>query len=269
MFGIFVIYPIIESLRTSLYDWRGVGPKTWVGLQNYIDFASDPVAQGALTNNLIWLVVYMTAPMFGLLLAIFLSQEVRGMRVVRALFIMPFVISQVVVGLIFAWVLNADFGLLNKLLQFGGFAPVNPLGDEDWAILAIAFAGLWPQTAYCIVLYLTGLTSLRRDTIEAARIDGARGIQLLWAIVMPQLRAVTFIASMVCIVGALRSFDLVAIMTGGGPYSSSTVLAYYMYEQTFLSLRYGYGSAIAVVLFALMGVCVGILLWRMLRREAR
>ena len=128
------------------------------------------------------------------------------------------------------------------------YRPVAPLAGENWAIVAVVIAGLWPQTAYCMILYLTGLTGLRQEPIDAARIDGARGLTLFCHVVLPQLRPVTFIVAMVCVVGALRSFDLVVIMTAGGPYDSSTVLAYYMYEQTFLSLRYGYGAAIATVL---------------------
>jgi multiple sugar transport system permease protein len=267
MFATFVIVPIGQSLWLALYDWDGIGPKTWIGLGNFAELFGDPVFYTALANNLCWLLLYLAAPMLGLLLALFLNQTVRGIRVIRALFLLPFVISQVVVGLIFAWFLNADFGLLNPLLAKVGLGPVAPLENERFAIFAVIAAGLWPQTAYCMVLYLTGLTGMRPELIESARLDGARDHTLLWHVVLPQLRPVTFIAAMVCVVSALRSFDLVMIMTAGGPYNSTNVLAYYMYEQTFLSLRYGYAGAIAAVLFALMGCCVAFFLWRMLARE--
>jgi len=267
MFATFVIWPLLQSLWLSLYDWDGIGPKTWVGLGNFVELFADPVFFTTLANNLCWLLVYLAAPMLGLLLALFLNQGVRGIRAARALFLMPFVISQVVVGLIFAWFLNADFGLLNPLLAKVGLQPVAPLDNERWAIFAVIMAGLWPQTAYCMVLYLTGLTGIRAELIDSARLDGARERTVLWHVVLPQLRPVTFIAAMVCVVSALRSFDLVMIMTAGGPYNSTNVLAYYMYEQTFLSLRYGYAAAIAAVLFALMGCCVAFFLWRMLSRE--
>jgi len=267
MFATFVIYPIGQSLWLSLYDWDGVGPKTWVGLGNFAELAADPVFYTALANNICWLLAYLAAPMLGLLLALFLNQSIRGMRAVRALFLMPFVISQVVVGLMFAWFLNADFGLLNPLLAKAGLGPTAPLQNERWAIFAVIAAGLWPQTAYCMVLYLTGLIGIRAELLDSARLDGAREHSVLWHVVLPQLRPVTFIAAMVCVVSALRSFDLVMIMTAGGPYNSTSVLAYYMYEQSFLSLRYGYAAAIATVLFALMGCCVAFFLWRMLSRE--
>jgi multiple sugar transport system permease protein len=267
MFATFVIVPIGQSLWLALYDWDGVGPKAWIGLGNFAELFGDRVFYTALANNLCWLLLYLAAPMLGLLLALFLNQTVRGIRVIRALFLLPFVISQVVVGLIFAWFLNADFGLLNPLLANLGLGPVAPLENERFAIFAVIAAGLWPQTAYCMVLYLTGLTGMRPELIESARLDGARDHTLLWHVVLPQLRPVTFIAAMVCVVSALRSFDLVMIMTAGGPYNSTNVLAYYMYEQTFLSLRYGHAAAIAAVLFALMGCCVAFFLWRMLARE--
>jgi multiple sugar transport system permease protein len=171
------------------------------------------------------------------------------------------------VGLIFSWFFNPQFGLLNEVLGFFGIPGVSPLDSETGATFAIIVAGLWPQIAYCMILYLTGLAAMNPEVIEAARMDGAKGWRLFWHAVLPQLRPATFIAVVVSVIGALRSFDLVAIMTAGGPYGSSTVLAYYMYEQTFLSVRYGYGAAIAAVLFLIMNVYIAFFLWRMLKRE--
>lgn len=267
MFAVFVIYPIVASLHLSLHNWRGIGPKTFVGLSNYRELLADTVFHEAALNNLCVLAVHMLAPVLGLAFALFLNQPLAGMRGVRALFFLPFVLSQIVIGLLFGWFFNTRFGLLNHILVWIGAAPVGMLDGERSAIFAVAVAGLWPQTAYCMILYLTGLMGLKRELIDAARLDGARGFRLLWHVVLPQLRPVTFIVAMVCVVSALRSFDLVMIMTGGGPYNSSNVLAYYMYEQTFLSLRYGYGATVAVALFVLMGTFVGFFLWQLLRRE--
>ena len=143
------------------------------------------------------------------------------------------------------------------------------LADEDYVTYGIIAAGLWPQTAYCMILYLTGLNAVNPEQIEAGRLDGARGWRMLWFVVLPQLRPATFIAVVVTVIGALRSFDLVSIMTDGGPYGSSRVLAYYMYEQALseYGFRMGYGAAIAVVLFAIMMVYISGFLWRMYREE--
>ncbi|MFO1068083.1 MAG: sugar ABC transporter permease [Geminicoccaceae bacterium] len=269
LFTIFVLWPIADSVWLSLHDWDAVSEPTWVGLGNYRELAEDPVFWTSIANNIWWLVLFMLAPVFGLAVALFLNQTVWGIRLVKSLFFFPFVISQVVVGLVFSWFFNAEFGLLNEMLRGIGLEPIALLEDERWATPAIIVAGLWPQTAYCMILYLTGLTAINPELIEAARMDGARGWRLLWNIVLPQLRPATFIAVVVCVVGALRSFDLVSIMTLGGPYNSSNVLAYYMYETTFLQYRVGYGAAIATVLFLIMDVYIAFFLWRMLRQERR
>lgn len=268
-FAVFVLWPIADSIWVSLHDWDGVHPMRWIGLGNYVELFGDDVFWTALVNNIWWLLAYMLAPIGGLAIALFLNQNVLGMRLYKSLFFFPFVLSQVVVGLVFSWFFNGDFGLLNLGLRAVGLHGVSLLGDANWSTPANIVAGLWPQTAYCMILYLTGLTAVNGEVVEAARMDGARGWGMLWNIIIPQLRPATFIAVVVSVVGALRSFDLVSIMTKGGPYDSSAVLAYYMYEQTFLSFRYGYGAAIAVVLFAIMDVYIAFFLITMLRREQR
>ncbi len=267
LFAVFVLYPILDSVWLSLFDWDGIGLKKFVGAANYVELFEDSVFWTALVNNVWWLGAFMLAPVFGLSLALFLNQTIFGMRLVKSLFFFPFVISQVVVGLVFGWFLNADFGLVNAVLTGLGFAPVDILGDERWATFGVMLAGLWPQTAYCMILYLTGLTAINSELIEAARLDNAKGWRMLRHVVLPQLRPATFIAVVVCVIGALRSFDLVSIMTKGGPYDSSSVLAFYMYQQTFSSFRYGYGAAIATVLFLIMDVYIAFFLVSMLRRE--
>jgi multiple sugar transport system permease protein len=267
MFSLFVLYPIARSITISFYDWDGAGAMKWVGLGNYRELFADPVFRTALANTLRWLACYLVAPMLGLGLAVVLSQNLSGMRAARTLFFMPFVISQVVVGLIFGWFFNARFGLFNEILSWLGLPPTAPLDNERWSIYALIATGLWPQVAYCMILYFTGLATLPGELIDAARVDGAKALSLFRHVVLPLLRPVHFIVALVCAVAALRSFDYVMIMTFGGPYDSSTVLAYYMYEQTFVASRYGYGAAIATVLLALMSVLTVALLVRLLRRE--
>jgi multiple sugar transport system permease protein len=268
LFAVFVIWPIFASIALSFHDWDGVGAMTYAGLDNYRELLADPVFHTALANNLRWLACYLGAPVAGLALALLLHRAVPGLRIVRSLFFMPFVISQVVVGLVFGWFFHTRLGLFNAILAAVGLPPAAPLDSETWSLYPMILAGLWPQIAYCMILYLAGLAALPPDSVDAARVDGARRGQVFRHIVLPQLRGVHFIVAMVCAVGALRSFDYVMIVTLGGPYNSSTVLAFYMYEQTFVSLRYGYGAAIAVVLLALMSGIIGLLLWRMFRRES-
>ncbi len=173
---------------------------------------------------MIWLVLYMLAPPAGLFIAIFLNQTVTGIRIYKSLFFFPFVISQVVVGLMFSWFYAPNFGLFYKLIEGLTGTGVAVLADERFVTYGIIAAGLWPQIAYCMILYLTGLNNISPEQVEAARLDGARGWRMLWHVILPQLRPATFIAIVVTVIGALRSFDLVSIMTDGGPYGSSRVL---------------------------------------------
>ncbi len=269
LFLVYVIAPIFQSINISFYRWDGLGEKVYIGLNNYRELWGDPAFYTSLKNNFIWLVLYMLAIPAGLFVALFLNQTVRGIRIYKSLFFFPFVISQVVVGLVFSWFYDPSNGLFNIVLSWFGAGPVAVLADERYVTYGIIAAGLWPQTAYCMILYLTGLNAVDPEQIEAGRLDHAKGWKMLWYIILPQLRPATFIAVVVTVIGALRSFDLVSIMTDGGPYGSSRVLAFYMYEQSFseYGFRMGYGAAIAVVLFAIMMVYIAFFLWRMYRDE--
>lgn len=275
MFAVYVLWPVVQSISLSFYDWNGLYNRdgeftgTYIGLQNYRELASDPAFEISLWNNLKWLVLYMLALPIGLFLAIFLNQTVRGIRIYKSLFFFPFVISQVVVGLIFAWFYAPNFGLFYLLTEWITGDGTAILADPDLVTYGIIAAGLWPQIAYVMILYLTGLNNVAPDQIEAARLDGAKGWRMLWYVVLPQLRPATFIAVIVTVIGALRSFDLVSIMTSGGPFGSSRVLSYYMYEMALgeIGLRMGYGAAIAVVLFAIMMVFISGFIWKMWRDE--
>ncbi len=267
MFLVFVVNPIVQSLAVSLMEWDGLGPKEFIGLDNYRELGQDPVFFKAIINNVIWLVLFMIAPAIGLAIALFLNQKVFGIRLVKSLFFFPFVISSVVVGLVFAWFYDPNFGILGQLFGAVGLEPIPILSDERFVTFGIIAAALWPQIAYTMILYLAGLNNLNPEIIEAGRIDGAKGWNMLRHIIMPQLQPATFIAIVVTVIGALRSFDLVSVMTAGGPFSSSTVLAYYMFEQSIFNFRMGYGAAIASVLFFIMSIYIAFFLWRMLRDE--
>jgi multiple sugar transport system permease protein len=268
-FSLYVIIPIFQSFNISLYRWDGLGEATWVGIGNYQELVGDRAFEISLWNNVKWLALYLLAIPAGLFIALFLNQTVPGIRLYKSLFFFPFVISQVVVGLVFTWFYLPRVGLLNATLEFLGLGSLNILGDPTLATYGIIAAGLWPQTAYCMILYLTGLNAVDPEQIEAARLDGAKGIKMLWYVVLPQLKPATFIAFVVTIIGALRSFDLISIMTNGGPFGSTRVLSFYMFERALseYGFRMGYGSAIAVVLFLIMLIFIAYFLWSMWRDE--
>lgn len=271
MFLIYVILPIFQSIWISFYEWDGLSPKVFIGWENYIELMTDENFYTSLKNNVIWLILYMLAVPAGLFIALFLNQTVTGIRIYKSLFFFPFVISQIVVGLVFTWFYNPTNGIIAVIYALFGAEAPSILGDENYVTYGIIVAGLWPQIAYCMILFLTGLNNVSPEMIEAGQLDGAKGWRMLWYIVLPQLRPATFIAMVVTIIGALRSFDLVSIMTFGGPWGSSRVLAFYMYETALSEYGYrmGYGAAIATILFLIMMVYITFFLWRMYLQEKR
>jgi multiple sugar transport system permease protein len=264
IFAIYVVYPVLNSIMLSFYNWDGMTPRTFVGFANYAELIRADTFYVALKNNVLWLVLFLLAPPIGLAFALYLNQNVRGIRLVKSLFFAPFVLPGVVVGLVFSWFYDPTFGLLKLIIGHG--IPV--LGDPHYVTYGIIFAALWPQIPFCMILYLTGLTGINSEIIEAARMEGAQRFKLLWHIILPQLRPATFMAFVLTVIGALRSFDLISVMSGGGPFDSSTVLAYYMYDQAIKYYREGYSAAIAVVLFLIMLAFIVWQLRRLVRSES-
>ncbi len=268
-FLVYVIVPIFQSFYISFFRWDGLGEPSFIGLANYQELSTDPAFEVSLWNNLKWLILYLLAVPGGLFIALFLNQTVTGIRLYKSLFFFPFVISQVVVGLVFGWFYAPSFGLLSQITEWMGLGTVNVLGDPRYATYGIIAAGLWPQVSYCMIIYLTGLNAVDPEQVEAARLDGAKGLRMLWHVILPQLRPATFLAFVVTIIGALRSFDLISIMTNGGPFGSTRILSFYMFEKALseYGFRMGYGAAIAVVLFLIMLCFIAYFLWSMYREE--
>lgn len=269
LFGIIIIGSAMQSFWISFHSWDGMGPKTWIGLANYEELFADPQFYVSLRNNVIWLFGSMLSVPLGLAIALLVNQKIRGMNVVKSLFFMPMVLASVAVGVVFSWVYTPKLGLLPIVASLLGFDVPAILSDPNLVTYAIVAAALWTHVSLNLVLYLAGLAGLSEDLIGAGRVDGARGWSMLRHIILPQLSQITFIAVALTAIGALRSFDLISVMTGGGPFGSSTTLAYQMYEQSIFSYRFGYGAAIAVVLVAIMLVFIAWYLERIIRSERK
>jgi len=278
IFLIYVIYPIIDSIWVSFHEWNGMDKSNlkpdgtpnwkWVGFKHYIMlFTDDEEFYVSLFNNIRWLIFSLLAIPIGLSLALFVNQNITGMRYIKSLFYFPFVINAVVIGVIFTWFYNPRYGALTLVLGFFGLDPIPFLADENLATYGIIIASFFPGIAYTMILYITGLTGVNREMIEAGRIDGASGFTMLWHVVLPQLKPATLIAVVVTIVGSLRSFDLIAVMTAGGPWGSSEVLAYKMYQESLFNYRMGYGAAIATILFLIMDIYIAWFLYRLFKSE--
>ncbi|MBA4798124.1 MAG: sugar ABC transporter permease [Rhizobiales bacterium] len=267
LFLVIIVASSIETFWISFFEWDGIGPKTWIGLGNYVELLDDPQFFTSLKNNVIWLLMFLAAPPAGLAIALLVNQKIAGMRLAKSLFFMPLVLAAVTVGVIFNWFYDPTFGLLAIIYNAIGATAPALLSDEHLVTFAVIIAALWPQIAFCLVLFLAGLNNLDEELIGAGRVDGARGWNMLRHVVLPQLTQVAFIAVAITLVGALRSFDLISVMTAGGPFGSSTVLAYQMYEQSIFSYRFGYGAAIATVLFLIMAVFIAWYLRGLIKAE--
>jgi multiple sugar transport system permease protein len=273
---VWIIGPMFYTFYLSLTNWDGISPElTYVGLKNFESLFGSlgktiPSAfQYSLINNLRWLLVFITVPVaIGLFLAMLLNREIRGDRVFKVGIFLPQVLSFAVVALIWAWVYNPRDGLINSfLINIGVEDPPGWLADKNLAIWAIIVAASWRQIGYIMILYVAGLKNIDPTLMDASKVDGANGWETFRFVVFPLLAPITTIVVIISIIDSLRAFDLVQIMTRGGPANSSSVLANLMYIQAFNNYKMGEGAATAVVLFAISFVFIVFYLWRVMRDE--
>ena len=257
---VIVIIPLLSSFYFSLTDWNGFG-KTYnmVGLANFRKIASDPLFANAIKNTIIWMVAAIIVPtVVGLSIALVLNEGVRGSSLYKSLFYLPICLSLAIVGQVWIWVYQPDWGLINEILRRLNLDQMTRawLANRDTALPAVILAWSWQQIGLAMVIFLAGLTAIPTELTEAAEIDGASYWQSLRHVVIPLLSPMTVVVIALAIINSLKSFDIVYIMTGGGPFHSSDTLAMFMYLQSFKSYYMGYGSAIAVVLFMIALVII-------------
>ncbi|TXS49292.1 sugar ABC transporter permease [Streptomyces sp. uw30] len=251
--AVWVFWPALQGFYLALTSWDGVSAPKFVGLDNFREMASDDTFRGAVGHTVLWLVLFGgLSALLGLAAALLLQQERRGVGLYRAALFLPVVFSLVATALVWQAIYQPD-GVLNQLLESVGLGSLRHawLADQDTALYAVIVPALWRQIGYVMVLYLAGLKGIDPALYEAAKVDGASAWQRLRHITLPQLRSVNAVVVSVIIIDSLRSFDVVWSLTRGGPYHSSELLSTYMYSTAFQSLRLGYGSALAVVIFLL------------------
>jgi ABC-type sugar transport system permease subunit len=249
--GVFLLYPAADTIWTSFTDSNGLGHAHFIGLDNYVALFHDSAFTTSFVNTLYWVAGVLVLQVgLGLLMALVLSTTALG-KVLMGVFYLPATISAAATGIIWFFVFSPDQGILNSFLRLvglGGLAqswlvanpPVN-----TWAMIgAFTWQGLGPA----MVLFLIGLQSIPREPIEAALLDGATGVRLFWHVTMPLLRPMTAVVVGISLINSFKVFDLIWVMTQGGPYRSSETLAVTMYRESFVSFAIGYGAAIAVVL---------------------
>lgn len=256
IFSTVVILPTLYSFYLSFFSWNGIAEKKFVAFKNYINlFFSDAVFITALKNNFIWIIltVFFTITM-SLLLAVILNRSFKGRVVYRAIFYVPYMLSWVVVGVIWKWMYNPNMGFINEVLEMAGLGnfKLGWLSNPKIALYCVYFAALWQGIGQPMILFLSGLQTIPGDVLEAATIDGAGKVKVFFLITVPMLKETFVVVFATLIIAAMKVYDIIKVMSGGGPGNSTETLATYMYSQTFMYSNFGKGSAIASVMFLMM-----------------
>jgi len=268
-FLIFTLFAVSFAFYISFHKWNIIQPdKPFVGLDNYIKLFGDPRFLRAVTNTLTFMVGVPLGLASGLSVALLLNTKVRGQAIYRTLFYIPVVTPLVVSSIIWKWVYQGDYGLLNYyLLKFGLIEhKIVWLADPNLALPALIIMGIWGGTGGTMVIYLAGLQSIPEEMYDAAKVDGANALQRLLYITIPLLRPTTFFLLITSIIGTFQIFTEVYIMTNGGPLNRTTTIGYYLYTKAFRELDMGYATAMAFVLFAMIFIFT-VIQWKYTRGD--
>ncbi|WP_436497178.1 carbohydrate ABC transporter permease [Actinokineospora sp. HUAS TT18] len=253
-YGAFVIVPFLHSVWISFWEWNGVGVATWIGLDNYVEVFTEPELRAALAHAFGFIIFYSVLPIgIGLVLAALVAAVPwKAMPIIRTVLFLPQILPLVAVGVVWKWIYS-ERGPLNEALSAVGLDEITRpwLGDFDWAFPAVGFIGTWVSTGLCFLLLLSGIGRIDPSLYEAARMDGAGPLREFWHITVPGLRREISVAATVTIIAALAGFDIVYVMTGGGPGHTTTVPGVQIYELVFTAGRVGTACALATVLSAL------------------
>jgi ABC-type sugar transport system permease subunit len=243
--------PSLFTISISFRDWSLLAAKKpFVGFDNYIHMFQDEGLRNGLRLSFQFLVVVVPLIiLLGMLMALLLNQKTRFRGIYRALFLMPWVLSMVVVGLNMRWIFDEQTGLINYALNILGFKSLPWFSSGFLAFMVIAIAQVWRLAPFAMVIILAGLQSIPEEISDAAKVDGANHWQRFWTITIPLLKPVLLVLIVILSLATFNMVDLIMVMTAGGPGTSTKLISYYMYEQGFVFLRFGYAATIAMVLF--------------------
>ncbi len=266
--AIFIVYPIIQSFITSAYDWNGYSAnKVFVGLANWVKLLKDGAFWSAFKNNILVMVLSIVLQMpIGLALATFLNYVGKKGDICKVIWFVPMLMSSVAIGYLFRYALDPTTGFVTAISKMFGGGKVDLLGNPSTVLLTVIVIIAWQFIPFYMVYYMAGYGGIPSDIHEAAMMDGSNESQYFWKISLPLLKPSIKSAIVLSIVGSLKYFDLVYVMTGGGPGSSSELMATYMYSTAFESYQMGYASAIASGMFILISV-IAIVTMKILNRE--
>lgn len=253
-FLLFTLIPVGASLILSFFSWDLINPPEFVGLENFIDlFTKDTLFWKVMGNTSLYTLMVIPGTLIvSLLLALLVNQQIWGKLVFRFIYFLPVVTSTIAVSLVWNWMYNKDFGLINSFLSLFHIPPVNWLTDTKTALPSIALVGIWSGAGYNMVLFLAGLQGIPKQLYEACELDGANWVQKFFHVTMPMLTPTTFFVLVMSIIGSFQVFDLVFMMTRGGPDNATRTIVSYIYDNAFSFFKLGYASSMAWVLFVII-----------------
>ncbi len=266
--AVLLVVPMLQNIYYSFFNWNGLGTPIFLGLKNYVTMFTDRVIGLSMLNTVLWVVFTLALPALGgLLVAVFVT-GVRGAGFFKSIFFIPLTISFVATGVIWAYMFSKELGVLNGLFGILGL-PLKPswLTDVPLNSFAMIIAWTWQQLGSNMVMFLMGLGTIPRDPIEACLMDGASAWQTFRHVKLPMLAPITTVVITMAMVNSFKVFDIIWVMTRGGPYSSSETLAVSMFRETFTLFHMGYGAAISVVLSAIVIAVSAVYIRRMTKRD--
>lgn len=255
-YALFVLVPVVQTLLLGSMEWSGMGAKRFIGLKNYIEIFSDPIFIQSLANNAVLVFYIMVLPtLLGLFLASIIElNNVRLRKIFEVAYFMPYILSLVVVGVIWRWIYNPTFGVLNTLLDSVGLSFLGKawLGDSRTALSAVGYTGTWVHYGFAMVIFLAGYRKISPSLYDAVALDGGNGWHTFWYVVLPSLANEIMVVGVYLFINSLKTFDLVYVMTKGGPGYSTNVLSLYVFRNAFQYNRNGYAAALAVTLMVII-----------------
>lgn len=255
LLAVFTYRPLLDNIRLSFFNWNISSPtSTFVGLDNYVEWFSRDDTKTIVLNTLVFTFFAVIGSMvIGLALALLLNQNIKGRNFARSVVFAPYAISGAAIGIAFQFVFDPNFGLIQEILGWFGIDSPNFYAVPGWAMFMVTFTFVWKNLGYTFVIYLAALQGLDKELDEAAAIDGTGRWRKFWRVTMPQLRNTTFFLSITVLLNSVQVFDIINVMTRGGPQGNGTqTLVFQIYNETFVNFRAGYGATAATILFLIL-----------------
>lgn len=263
-FLIFLLWPTLRGVWLSFTRFNLLTPAEWVGLDNYTRMVNDPIFWASLGSTVEYVVINIGVQTVAALAVAVLMQRLTQSTLLRGIVLTPYLVSNVVAGIVWLWMLDTQLGIGNQIIGAMGFEHIPFLADETWAVPTIALINVWRHVGYTALLLFAGLQSIPGDLYEAAKVDGASEWRMFWRVTMPLLRPVLAVVLIMTVIGSFQVFDTVAVTTLGGPANATNVLQLYIYNSAFGRFQFGYASAMSVALLVVLSA-ITVLQYRLTR----